>query len=107
MENKTVSLQQIYDQVQEMLNKAGIPTAGLHVEGKIQSYQHIKEGKYSGKPNMVPETTLRVSILQEGRPIIATEHWSPEVVLTTIRMELEKVKLIANTQQMVGDITME
>jgi hypothetical protein len=103
MENKTISLQELYNQVQTMLEDAGIPTATLVVEGKIVSYQHIKEGKYN-PARMEPDKEIRVYINLEGSPSISSHHWSPSVVLETIRVELEKIKISLNPEDKVEDI---
>ena len=105
MENKTISLQELYNQVQAMLEDAGIPTASLFLEGKIVSYQHIKEGKYT-QARMEPDREIRVYINKEGSPSINSSHWSPSVVLETVRVELEKMKINSNPEDKVGDIQM-
>ena len=105
MENKTISLQELYNQVQAMLENAGIPTATLVVEGKIVSYEHIKEGRYTAA-RMEPEREIRVYINKEGSPSISSHHWSPSVVLETIRVELEKMKISSNPEDKVEDIQM-
>ena len=103
MKETTVSLEAMYNQVQAMLEDAGIPTATLVVEGKIVSYQHIKEGRYTAA-RMEPDREIRVYINKEGSPSISSHHWSPSVVLETIRVELEKMKISSNPEDKVKDI---
>lgn len=75
MENKVTSLDDIYNQIQGMMDEAGIGTASLFVEGKVCSYQHVKEGKYKPARRDDIDRSIRVSILREGYlTIITADH---------------------------------
>lgn len=107
MENKVTSLDDIYNQIQEMMDDVGIGTVSLFVEGKVCSYQHVKEGKYKPARRDAIDKSIRVSILREGHPtIITADHWSPTIIIATIRMELEKLKLIASATDNVEEMVM-
>jgi hypothetical protein len=106
MEKKIISLEEIYNQVQTMLEDAGIPTATLSVEGSIKSYQHRKEGKYE-QARMTPDKQIQVYIGKDGMHSIHVTHWSPSVVLHTIKVELEKVKISMNPEDKIEDMQIE
>jgi len=103
MDNVTVSLKQVYDQVQEMMDSAGIGTRTLWVEGKLVGYEHIKTGKH-GKSSQEPTTEMRIYISGEGDPAINCSHWSASVVLETIKVEIEKLKITKNPTDQIQDI---
>lgn len=105
-EKKVVSLQQVYDQVQGMMDEAGIGTRTLHIDAGIHSYEHRKLGTYSkGIADTSLDKNLKVYI--GGIPSITCDHPSPYVVIETIRVELEKLKITRNPVDVIRDIELE
>lgn len=108
MEQKVVSLQEIYDKVQEMIDAAGIGDSTLHVDGSMKSYQHKKKGTYNkGIPDLSIDKDIRVWIHRDGVESITSTHWSPSVVLETIKVEIEKLKIKSNPVDQVSDVQIE
>lgn len=105
MENKVVSLEELYNQLQSMLEEAGMGTWTLHLEISMKSYEHRKTNKYS-KPDYTPEKSIRVWIHTDtGYPSITINHWSPTVVMETIKTEIQVRQLKVNPPDSVCNAT--
>lgn len=92
-ENKTINLRELYNQIQEMMNTAGIPDATLTVTTTMKLYEFDKAGKYGGVKKTEPDLTISVYISKEGTSSITAEHWSLKVVMALIEAALEKRKM--------------
>ena len=103
MKETTVSLEAMYNQVQAMLEDAGIPTATLFVEGEIKSYQHIKEGRYQ-PANMEPKKEISICVSLNETVIVFCTHHVPSVVLEDIRVKLMAWKVEKNPSEKIVNI---
>lgn len=102
-QDKIVSLEDMYWQIQRWLDQADMGNVGHSVEVKFAGYEHYKTGKFSGIPVKDPKKTVTIFI---GEKLTSHEVSSPTIAMEKTRTAIELMQLERDNKDTIANATM-